>query len=98
MRSMSASETATQAFVRSVITGNERLEPLSDQELQWLLAVATKEYARRQQEGESFAVFGPEQAGVGLTATDAVILASATLDALGVEIFELGMWKTWGGA
>jgi hypothetical protein len=35
---------------------------------------------------------------VGLTATDAVILASATLDALGVEIFELGMWKTWGGA
>jgi hypothetical protein len=31
-----------------------------------------------------------------LTATDAVIAATGILDALGVEIFELGMWKTWG--
>ena len=71
---------------------------LSDEDLQHLLAVNTKEYARRQQEAERFPAFGPEQAAVGVTATDAVIVASAVLDALSVEIFELGMWKTWGGA
>jgi hypothetical protein len=74
------------------------LTTLSDQDLQWLLARGTREYAQRQQELERFPVFGPEQADAGVTATDAVILASAVLDALGVEIFELGMWKTWGGA
>ena len=77
---------------------SENLEQLPDRELQRLLAVAAKEYSRRQQEQEPFAVFGPDQEAVGLTATDAVIVASAVLDALGVEIFELGMWKTWGGA
>ena len=71
---------------------------LSDEDLQQVLAVTTKEYARRQQEAERFPAFGREQAAVGLTATDAVILASAVLDALSVEIFELGMWRTWGGA
>lgn len=70
---------------------------LSDDELQWLLARATREYAQRQQDGSRFAVFGPDQASVGVTATDAVILASSVLDALSVEIFELGMWQTMGG-
>jgi hypothetical protein len=74
------------------------IESLSDEHLQVLLARATKEYATRCQAGRQFPVFGSGDAGVGLTATDAVIMASAVLDALSVEIFELGMWKTWGGA
>jgi hypothetical protein len=77
---------------------SSEIAQLSDQDLQQLLAVATKEYARRQQEAERFPAFGAHQAAVGVTATDAVILASAVLDALSVEIFELGMWKTMGGA
>ena len=73
------------------------LADLSNEDLQWLLARATKEYAQRRQDGDEFPVFGREQSSVGVTATDAVILASSVLDALSVEIFELGMWKTLGG-
>jgi len=76
----------------------ETIAELPNRELQSVLATAAKEYARRQQEHEPFGIFGPDQGAVGLTATDAVIVASAVLDALGVEIFELGMWKAWGGA
>ncbi len=90
--------TRGEALVRSIASGGDEVTSLSDPQLQWLLAVATKEYVRRQQEESRFPVFGLDQAPVGLTATDAVILASALLDAMGVEIFELGMWKTWGGA
>lgn len=70
---------------------------LSNEELQWLLAEATREYAQRQQDGAKFPVFGPEQASAGVTATDVVIVASSLLEALSVEIFELGMWQTMGG-
>jgi hypothetical protein len=68
----------------------------SDRELQLLLAAAVKEYARRQQEGEPFAAFAPSE-GEPVTGTDAVVTTSAILESCGVEIFELGMWKAWGG-
>lgn len=68
----------------------------SDRELQLLLAAAVKEYARRQEEGEPFAAFATD-AGEPITGTDAVIAASAILEGAGVEPFELGMWKAWGG-
>jgi hypothetical protein len=84
--------------VTTSMSSSESARDLSDAELQSALAVMGKEYATRQQEREPFPIFGAGQAAVGLTATDAVIIASAVLDALGVEIFELGMWKTWGVA
>jgi hypothetical protein len=68
----------------------------SDRELQLLLAAAVKEYARRQQESEPFAAFATD-AGEPITGTDAVVAASAILEGAGVEPFELGMWKAWGG-
>jgi len=80
------------------IANGEELHGLSDDDLQRLLALATKEYSNRQQGDHPFPAFGAHQVHAGLTATDAVILASAVIDALGVEIFELGMWQTWGGA
>jgi hypothetical protein len=86
------------AELREKVAARESLAELSSGELQALCAVAAKEYARRQQEQEPFVVFGPSQQAAGLTATDAVVMAGAVLDALGVEIFELGMWRTWGGA
>jgi hypothetical protein len=67
----------------------------SDRELQLLLAAAVKEYARRQEE-EPFAAFATD-AGEPITGTDAVVAASAILEGAGVEPFELGMWKAWGG-
>jgi hypothetical protein len=80
------------------IANQEELRGLSDDDLQRLLALATKEYSNRQQGDHPFPAFGDYQAYAALTATDAVIMASAVIDALGVEIFELGMWRTWGGA
>lgn len=68
----------------------------SDEELQLLLAAVVKEYARRQQEREEpLAAFAVGKGDV-VTGTDAVIAASAILEAASVEIFELGMWKAWG--
>jgi hypothetical protein len=80
------------------IASQEGLRGLSDDDLQQLLALAMKEYSERQQGDHPFPAFGAHQADADLTATDAVIVASAVLDALGVEIFELGMWQTWGGS
>jgi hypothetical protein len=84
------------AAVREQLAGSENVTDISTRGLQRLLAVAVKEFSDRQQNGERSPIFSGEDAAVGLTATDAVIVASAVLDALGVEIFELGMWKTWG--
>ena len=68
----------------------------TDEELQLLFAGVVREYARRQQENdEKFAAFAVDKGDV-ITGTDAAIAASAILESAGVEIFELGMWKTWG--
>jgi hypothetical protein len=81
---------------RDAVVAAPDLSRLPSGALQCLLAVACKEYATRQQTGERFAPFAPEQADTLLTATDAAVVASGILDALSVEVFELGLWKTWG--
>jgi hypothetical protein len=73
-----------------------RFSDLSDRELQSVLAAAVREYAARQEAGTRFAAFAPDEQEVVVTGTDAVIAASAVLEATSVEIFELGMWKAWG--
>jgi hypothetical protein len=72
------------------------LADLSDRELQRLLAAAVRAYAGRLQDGAQFPAFAPDEQEVLVTGTDAVIAASAILEATSVEIFELGMWKAWG--
>jgi hypothetical protein len=79
-----------------VFTEPRALPDLSDRELQTLLASVVKAYAQRQQDGEPFPALAPDEAEYLVTGTDAVIFASALLEATSVEIFELGMWKTWG--
>ena len=73
-----------------------RFSELSDRELQSVLAAAVHEYAARQEAGTRFPAFAPDEHEVLVTGTDAVITASAVLEATSVEIFELGMWKAWG--
>ncbi|MGH2874312.1 MAG: hypothetical protein ACRDL5_17870 [Solirubrobacteraceae bacterium] len=75
-------------------TGDPAL--LADRELQDLLALACKLYADRRRRGVELEAFGPLQEDAALTATDGAVAASAVLDAVGVEVFELGMWRTWG--
>ncbi len=72
-----------------------KLDDLSDRQLQKLLAAAVKAYAKRQQSGGRFPAF-PLDEGEPVTGTDAVIAVIAMLEATGVEIFELGLWKAWG--
>ena len=69
---------------------------LGDSWLQLLMAAVVKEYARRQQESEPFAAVATDE-GESLTGTEAVVAAAAILEGAGVEPFELGMWKAWGG-
>jgi hypothetical protein len=64
-------------------------------ELQQQLAALVSAYAERLERGEDLPPF-PEP--TALTPTDVVRVASAMLEALDIEIFELALWRSWGGA
>jgi hypothetical protein len=70
-------------------------EPLSDGEIQALLARAVKLYAERIAASDDPLPAFPE--GVEVTATDAVVTTTAILKAVNVQLFELGMWQAWSG-
>jgi len=84
--------------VQEAIKTTRNPADLSDAELQDVLALVCKLYSERWQDGAKFAAFGPFQSDAAITATDGAVTASAILDAVSVEIFELGMWRTWGTA
>jgi hypothetical protein len=63
--------------------------------LQALLETGVAEYFRRREAGEDF---GPFRDPVTVSATAAMIAAANILQAVEVEIFELGMWKTLTGS
>ena len=70
-------------------------EPMSDAEVQALLARAVRLYAERvAARDEALAAFPP---GELITATDAVVTTTAILKAVNVQLFELGMWQAWSG-
>jgi hypothetical protein len=72
------------------------LAHLSDRDLQRTLADAIRAYSARQQQGSRFPPFAPDEEGLSVTGTDAVVAAAAILEATNVEIFELGLWRAWG--
>jgi hypothetical protein len=61
-----------------------------------LLGAATRAYAARRAAGERLAPFSGAGEAIAPTATDVAITAAAMLDDAGIEIFELGLWRTWG--
>ena len=65
----------------------------SDAEVQRMLADAVRLYAARANERD-LAAF-PADATV--TATDVMVTVSAMLKAVNLQVFELGMWQSWGG-
>jgi hypothetical protein len=67
---------------------------LADADLQALLGAAVKRYAERLAEGGDLRAFAP---GAGITATDAMMVTTAILRAVNVQLFELGMWQAWSG-
>jgi hypothetical protein len=70
-----------------------RLDVLTTDTLQALIAATCRVYAARRQAGEDFLPIPPSS----LTATDVMITASGLLQATNLAVFELGMWQGWTG-
>jgi hypothetical protein len=67
---------------------------LSNEALQQVLAGAVHAYAVRIEEGAQFSPFPPRR---HVTATDVMVMSTAMLKAVGLQLFELGMWQAWTG-
>jgi hypothetical protein len=64
-------------------------------DLQRLLAAAVRHLVAATERGEAVPPFPPEGEGAP-TATEIMVATTALLAAADVELFELGMWQTWG--
>jgi hypothetical protein len=72
---------------------NGRLDVVSADALQALIAAACRNYAARRQAGEEFAPVAKNS----ISATDVMIMASSLLRAADLSTFELGMWQGFTG-
>ncbi|HEY1745191.1 MAG TPA: hypothetical protein VGG11_00280 [Xanthobacteraceae bacterium] len=79
------------AIERGAVQG--RLDILSAEALQALIAVACRTYSARRQAGEDFAPVAKST----VSATDVMIMASSLLRASDLSTFELGMWQGFTG-
>jgi hypothetical protein len=76
---------------RSIVDG--KLDLLSADALQKLLAAACRVYSARTEAGEQFTPV-PKHS---ISATDVMLTASGLLRAADLAVFELGMWQSWTG-
>jgi hypothetical protein len=76
---------------RSIV--DDKLDTVSAEALQKLMAAACRVYTARREAGEQFAPV-PKNS---ITATDVMITASGLLKAADLAVFELGMWQNWTG-
>jgi hypothetical protein len=67
---------------------------VSDAALQEILAAAVHEYGSRIEDGSEFKPFPARR---HVTATDVMVISTAMLKAVGLQLFELGMWQAWSG-
>ena len=79
------------AIERGIAAG--RLDLLSADALQALIAAACRSYAARRQAGEEFTPVAKST----VSATDVMITASGLLKAADLSTFELGMWQGFTG-
>ena len=71
-----------------------RADVLTPEALQALIAAACRIYSARTEAGEQFLPL-PERSQV--MDTDVMVMASALLRAVNLQVFELGMWQSWTG-
>lgn len=76
--------------------GNDLLKA-PPEELQRALAAAIKAYVARVEAGERLSPMLAESDPMAVTATDVLVVVTDMLAACDIEVFELGMWQTWGG-
>jgi hypothetical protein len=79
------------AIERGIADG--RLNVVSADALQALMAAATRLYAARREAGEEFTPVAKNT----ISATDVMVTASGLLRAADLAAFELGMWQGWTG-
>ena len=79
------------ALERGIVDG--RLDLVSAEALQKLMAAACRLYTARAQAGEQFTPV-PRSS---ISATDVMITASGLLRSADLAVFELGMWQNWTG-
>lgn len=84
------------AVLEAGIADGTAYDEIGDPDVQRLLAAATKLYVGSIEQRGRFAPFPPDGALL-VTPTDVAATASEMLQALQIEIFELGMWQTRGG-
>jgi hypothetical protein len=71
-----------------------RLDVISDEAQQRLMAALCKIYSQRIQGGAQSLPLQPRS---GVSPTDVMITASGLLKAADLQVFELGMWQSWTG-
>jgi hypothetical protein len=70
-----------------------KLDMVSTEALQKLIAAAARLYTARREAGEEFMPI-PKNS---ISATDVMVTASGLLKAVDLAVFELGMWQSWTG-
>ena len=76
---------------RSIV--NDKLNTVSAEALQKLIAAACRVYTARVEAGEKFTPV-PKNS---ISATDVMVTASGLLRSADLAVFELGMWQNWTG-
>jgi hypothetical protein len=76
---------------RGIVDG--KLDMVSAEALQKLMAAACRVYAARTEAGEQFMPVSRNS----ISATDVMVTASGLLRAVDLAVFELGMWQSWTG-
>ena len=79
------------ALERGIVDG--KLDVVSTQALQSMMAIACRVYAARTEAGEQFLPLAKNS----ISATDVMVTASGLLKATDLAVFELGMWQSWTG-
>jgi hypothetical protein len=79
------------ALERGIVDG--KLDTVSAEALQKLMAAACRVYTARTEAGEQFTPV-PKNS---ISATDVMVTASGLLKAADLAVFELGMWQSWTG-
>jgi hypothetical protein len=79
------------ALERGIVDG--KLDVVTAEALQKLIAAACRVYTARREAGEQFMPI-PKNS---ISATDVMVTASGLLKAADLAVFELGMWQSWTG-
>jgi hypothetical protein len=81
----------TAVLERGIVDG--KLDMVTAEALQKLIAAACRVYTARTEAGEQFMPV-PRNS---ISATDVMVTASGLLRAVDLAVFELGMWQSWTG-